>query len=103
MIFKTGDVVRLKSGGPRMTISGDKRMDVLVTCDYFIGNEPQQYVCEAEMLAPAWPEVVCDRDESFGLYDASDDSFESDLSDDLSDEELDALMHVSEVEQYGPR
>ena len=37
MIFQDGDVVKLKSGGPRMTVEGYE--DDLVICVWFEGTE----------------------------------------------------------------
>lgn len=41
MIFKEGDVVRLKSGGPRMTVTnvGDRLGTASVWCSWFVGNK----------------------------------------------------------------
>lgn len=37
--FETGDVVRLKSGGPKMTVHGEKHRSSQVICVWFDGTE----------------------------------------------------------------
>jgi uncharacterized protein YodC (DUF2158 family) len=41
MDYKEGDVVRLKSGGPRMTVTatGDRMGTPSVWCTWFVGNK----------------------------------------------------------------
>lgn len=62
-MFELGDVVRLKSGGPEMTVSGWEDLTFpTIECHWFIGDE---LVCEdffADML-----ELADDED---GFYDA---------------------------------
>lgn len=38
MKFKIGDVVQLKSGGPKMTVSGEGLMPGSVICQWFVTN-----------------------------------------------------------------
>lgn len=50
--FKVGDVVRLKSGGPKMTVSHIK--DGNVWCTWFVGEtDPKNAYFKPEMLALA--------------------------------------------------
>ena len=43
MEIKPGDTVRLKSGGPIMTVNWiDKEYGVTVWCDWFIENQPKK-------------------------------------------------------------
>ncbi len=37
--LKAGDVVRLKSGGPRMTVGGASARSVFLSCYWFVGGE----------------------------------------------------------------
>jgi uncharacterized protein YodC (DUF2158 family) len=46
--FQVGDVVRLKSGGPKMTVK--KRMGIGVDCEWFEGDR---------LADGAWFESVC--------------------------------------------
>lgn len=48
--FKAGDVVRLKSGGPLMTVSGRKTNDGRIQCYYFAGAEAKDVHLEPQML-----------------------------------------------------
>ena len=111
--FSTGDVVRLKSGGPRMTVSGISHgQDGVLTCEFFVGNELRQHAFDEPMLALAWAETTCAEDDpSFGfLMDETFDDLpaydhigEESHGPALSDEELDTLMYISEAQQYGGR
>jgi len=46
--FKTGDVVELKSGGPKMTIHDLKGS--MATCVWFVGKDKKQDVFDVDML-----------------------------------------------------
>lgn len=50
--FKVGDVVQLKSGGPKMTVVGTEieGAKVLVTCQWFDGTKLATEVIIAEAL-----------------------------------------------------
>jgi uncharacterized protein YodC (DUF2158 family) len=37
--FETGDVVRLKSGGPRMTVVGHVQLSDIMLCKWFEGDK----------------------------------------------------------------
>ena len=50
-IFKPGDVVQLKSGGPVMTVSGKHAFTDGVICKWFDGKKPAEDVFSAELLA----------------------------------------------------
>ena len=52
--FKSGDVVRLKSGGPNMTVTeiGEKNGEARAFCEWFDGEERHQ---EAFVLAVIEP------------------------------------------------
>jgi uncharacterized protein YodC (DUF2158 family) len=50
--FKPGDVVALKSGGPKMTVT-PKRDGTRVWCDWFEGKERQGQYFEEILLKPA--------------------------------------------------
>ena len=64
MEFRTGDVVRLKSGGPKMTVIRIKESDVW--CNWFLVDQdvPKMHSFKPEMLekvekrAPSMPEVI---------------------------------------------
>jgi uncharacterized protein YodC (DUF2158 family) len=47
-MFKTGDVVQLKSGGPLMTVAEVNGDDV--DCRWFVGNEEKSSSFPSEML-----------------------------------------------------
>jgi uncharacterized protein YodC (DUF2158 family) len=61
--WKTGDVVMLKSGGPRMTVRGydeDREIDgeihKEVICQWIDGKKPQvERYLEAQLMAPPPP------------------------------------------------
>jgi len=83
MSFRVGDVVRLNSGGPLMTVwrladNGE------IDCVWFDGKE---------VVATRLPPEV--------LYFIA--SADEDDEDEMSDEELDELMAESELQQYGYR
>jgi len=50
--FRKGDLVRLKSGGPKMTVA-EIRDDYKVVCDYFVGNERKSEVFDPKVLVKA--------------------------------------------------
>lgn len=50
--LELGQVVRLKSGGPRMTITYDQG-DNSYTCTWFLAGKPQMAVFNANALIPA--------------------------------------------------
>ena len=81
MSFSPGDVVRLNSGGPLMTV---------------LGNDHDEIVCiwdkDGEYLEANFPP------ETLYLTASADEDDE-----DMSDEELDELMAESEIQQYGYR
>ena len=52
--FKVGDVVRLKSGGPKMTVVEAKEDDS-IECQWFASNEPKHETFRAETLKDAPP------------------------------------------------
>lgn len=58
--FEPGDVVRLKSGGPAMTVShhgtADNADDVM--CEWFVGSARSQKVFTAATLEKTTPGVV---------------------------------------------
>jgi len=47
--FRKGDLVRLKSGGPKMTVA-EIREDYKVVCDFFVGNERKSEVFDPKVL-----------------------------------------------------
>ena len=115
VIFKTGDVVRLKSGGPKMTVYRHWDSDQ-VECNHFVADAMRSVVLPPQML-----ELIDDpsygfiSDESFDDPPAQQSFYDADVEEanaeyeslysrgnELSSEELDALMYASEVEQYGP-
>lgn len=53
--FETGAVVGLKSGGPRLTVTGEKRSDGLVTCQWFVDGIQHSDAFDAAMLERAYP------------------------------------------------
>ena len=48
-VFKAGDVVQLKSGGPAMTV-GEIRFDGWVSCTWFDGGKDKSRYFEPELL-----------------------------------------------------
>jgi uncharacterized protein YodC (DUF2158 family) len=53
--FKPGDTVRLKSGGPVMTVTNiDNQFGV--ACEWFSGNKPERKLFRPEALVKAEPE-----------------------------------------------
>jgi len=55
MEFKKGDTVKLKSGGPRMTVKAvgafpSRGIDQGVSCTWFQGNDLREEVFELETL-----------------------------------------------------
>jgi uncharacterized protein YodC (DUF2158 family) len=81
MQFKLGDVVRLKSGGPDMTVS-EVTKDGYVVAMWYVEQVADYHTgdFEPEMLEPA-----VDED---GFYDVGDDE--------LSDDDLDYLVAQSD-------
>lgn len=68
MQFKLGDVVRLKSGGPKMTVA-EVTNDGYIDCEWFADEGPTYgWLFEPEML-----EFVVDED---GFYDADDTKYD---------------------------
>ncbi len=55
--LKSGDIVRLRSGGPIMTV-GD--INDKLECHWFEGPKRQQFTFRAEMLMPVPPEDLTD-------------------------------------------
>ena len=47
--FRKGDLVKLKSGGPKMTLA-EIRDDHKVVCDYFVNNERKSEIFEPQVL-----------------------------------------------------
>ena len=47
--FKAGDVVKLRSGGPKMTVNGQSS-DGSIICIWFEGHNPKRDVFAAESL-----------------------------------------------------
>jgi uncharacterized protein YodC (DUF2158 family) len=86
--MNVGEVVRLRSGGQEMTVSGIERCDGLVTCYWFDGAELKDEAFDPEML-----ELV---DDETGFYDADDCYEEHEIVEynDLTDEEKAELAHV---------
>lgn len=41
-MFNKGDIVRLKSGGPDMTVDGTNQENEIVNCKWFDGSELKQ-------------------------------------------------------------
>jgi uncharacterized protein YodC (DUF2158 family) len=62
MGFKIGDVVQLKSGGPRMTVTGFGVGGDTVTCAWFEGTQPRQ-----DSYLPAALRESAERFELFSL------------------------------------
>jgi uncharacterized protein YodC (DUF2158 family) len=63
MVFKVGDVVRLKSGGPKMTVQsvGDfsrEGLKVGVLCVWFRGEDRQQSIFHPDSLEVAGQDVA---------------------------------------------
>lgn len=58
--FKVGDLVTLKSGGPSMTVNGEKRDDDLVTCQWFDGRELHTDAFDSPCLV-RFEEAACPR------------------------------------------
>ena len=51
--FKTGDIVQLKSGGPKMTVEGyDAINGRLVQCQWFAGSKLSDGYFEEDVLQP---------------------------------------------------
>jgi uncharacterized protein YodC (DUF2158 family) len=50
--FKTGDVVQLKSGGPKMTVGGYNNLGHVV-CKWFAGTESKHGMFAQDSLEPA--------------------------------------------------
>ncbi len=58
--FKTGDIVKLKSGGPKMTVKDDvqvpefgfSEMTTEVRCQWFAGNKLQEGHFSEDSLEP---------------------------------------------------
>ena len=48
--FKDGDVVQLKSGSPKMTISGENALTGGYICVWFVGTEVKSYTFVPESL-----------------------------------------------------
>jgi len=50
--IKAGDVVKLKSGGPAMTVTsvGDHYGELSAYCSWFVDNKPQQNVFPVHTL-----------------------------------------------------
>lgn len=70
--FKAGDVVQLKSGGPKMTVEGYAAMIGSVICTWFVAGKKHQDTFEegalqmwAEQKTPAFPPVMIERDDPF--------------------------------------
>jgi uncharacterized protein YodC (DUF2158 family) len=60
MEFKPGDVVRLKSGGPKMTVRKKSHNQIneaepLVTCVWFVNEEIREASFSPENLQPGEP------------------------------------------------
>ena len=53
MDFKKGDVVQLKSGGPKMTIAGQASSGHGWICTWFENGEVKTYVFDEEALTKA--------------------------------------------------
>ncbi len=47
--FRKGDLVKLKSGSPKMTVA-EIREDHKVVCDYFVNNERKSEIFEPQVL-----------------------------------------------------
>jgi len=58
--FKTGDLVHLKSGGPRMTVTGVDNENDIVNCQWFVGNtlNEDRFPKEALVHHPRTGELV---------------------------------------------
>lgn len=52
MAFKKGDIVQLKSGGPKMTIEDDKVYGGNVTVVWFAGSKMETKNVDPESLQP---------------------------------------------------
>jgi uncharacterized protein YodC (DUF2158 family) len=48
--YKVGDIVQLKSGGPKMTINGNKDSNGRFYCSWFAGSKLEAGVFGAGML-----------------------------------------------------
>lgn len=51
--YKEGDVVQLKSGGPKMTYTGHKDMDGRLYCQWFAGSKLETGYFTHGTLKPA--------------------------------------------------
>jgi uncharacterized protein YodC (DUF2158 family) len=55
-LFTIGDVVKLQSGGPNMTISsiaGDHPANIEVTCQWFVADDVREAIFHAYTLIPS--------------------------------------------------
>lgn len=48
--FKTGDVVQLKSGGPKMTVNDPFTHSEIVLCQWFSGSKLESGIFDPETL-----------------------------------------------------
>ncbi len=55
--FKVGQVVQLKSGGPKMTVSGFSNIDESVYCTWFAGAKKEHGSFPPDTLMPALDEA----------------------------------------------
>jgi uncharacterized protein YodC (DUF2158 family) len=56
--FPVGTAVRLKSGGPNMTVTGCHRHEGAVSCAHFVGETPHFTVWLTDALTLAKPEPL---------------------------------------------
>ena len=60
MAFNIGDLVELKSGGPKMTVTRVDNLGIrtIVRCTWFAGSKKEQGDFPSETLVPAPPPVT---------------------------------------------
>ncbi len=60
MAFNIGDLVELKSGGPKMTVTRVENLGIrtIVRCTWFAGSKKEQGDFPPETLVPAPPPVT---------------------------------------------